>query len=59
MQTSLDTNIIIIQYYYNSIMPHQKISLPDAKNRIWTKIAILLQKRNAYAIQLRIPLDYQ
>jgi hypothetical protein len=26
--------------YYAS---HQKIPLPDAKNRIWTKIAILLQ----------------
>jgi hypothetical protein len=41
--------------YYAS---HQKIPLPDAKNRIWTKIAILLQKANAYAIQLRMPLDY-
>jgi hypothetical protein len=36
----------------------QKIPLSDAKNRNWTKIAILLQKANAYPIQLRMPLDY-
>jgi hypothetical protein len=36
----------------------QKISIHDAKGRIWTKIAVLLQKANAYAIQMRIPFDY-
>jgi hypothetical protein len=36
----------------------QKISMPNAKGRIWTKIAVLLQKANAYAIQMRIPFDY-
>jgi hypothetical protein len=33
-----------------------KISIPDAKGRIWTKI--VLQKANAYAMQMRIPFDY-
>lgn len=43
----------IIKYYAT----HQSLNLASTKDRIWTKIAILLQKANAYAIQLRMPAD--
>jgi hypothetical protein len=41
-----------IIFYYAE---RKKIELTKAKNIVWTELSVLLQKNNAYAIQLRIP----
>jgi hypothetical protein len=35
--------------------PHQKLTIPGAKDRIWTKVAI---SENACANQIQMPFDY-
>jgi hypothetical protein len=43
-------------FWKESLLKRVFISeLTKAKNIVWTELSVLLQKNNAYAIQLRIP----
>jgi hypothetical protein len=52
-----DSSVNFINSIVGYYAARQKLTLPEAKGRIWTKIGILLQKANAYAIQMRMPHD--